>query len=74
MASTSPQKGLIAVSVLLFVVPMVAWTRGLPLGLLMVIAGFFALRALDARSRRIALWAIALTGSIAVALSVALAG
>ena len=58
MATPPVQKGLVAVAVLLFVVPAIAWSRGLPLGLLMLVAGFFALRALDARSRRVALWLI----------------
>ena len=53
------QKGLVAVAVGLCVVPLIAWSRGIPLGLLMLVAGVFALRALDARSRRVALWLIA---------------
>jgi uncharacterized membrane protein len=58
MTAPPLQRGLILVAVLLFVVPAIAWSRGLPLGLLMVVAGFFALRALDARSRQVALWLI----------------
>ncbi len=60
MAAPPLQKGLVAVTVLLFTVPLIAWSRGIPLGLLMLVAGIFALRALDARSRRFALGLIAL--------------
>jgi hypothetical protein len=59
MTAPPLQKGLVAITVLLFVVPLIAWSRGLPIGLLMLVAALFALRALDARSRRVALGLIA---------------
>lgn len=65
MTAPPLQKGLVAITVLLFVVPLIAWSRGLPIGLLMLVAGIFALRALDARSRRVALGVIA-AASVAI--------
>ena len=58
------QKGLIAVTVLLFALPLVAWSQGVPIGLLMLLAGGYGLYALDPRSRRVALALIAATAAL----------
>jgi len=58
------QKGLIAVTVALFALPLAAWSRGVPMGLLMLVAGGYGLYALDRRSRRVAVALIAVTAAL----------
>ena len=58
------QKGLIAVTVLLFALPLVAWSQGVPMGLLMLLAGGYGLYALEPRSRRVAMLMIAVIAAL----------